>query len=66
MVLLKNALSLLIIVEKFEDREVVVDPQAKLDEELIVRPTSETIIWDTYRMDTIYRDLPILVVVGHV
>jgi prolyl-tRNA synthetase len=41
---------------------VVVDPSAKLEEELIVRPTSETIIWDTYR-DWInsYRDLPILV-----
>jgi prolyl-tRNA synthetase len=41
---------------------VVVDPAAKLEEELIVRPTSETIIWDTYR-DWIqsYRDLPILV-----
>ena len=42
--------------------EIVVDPEAKLDEELIVRPTSETIIWNTYR-DWIqsYRDLPILV-----
>ncbi len=41
---------------------VVVDEDAKLEEELIVRPTSETIIWDTYR-DWIqsYRDLPILV-----
>jgi len=41
---------------------VVVDPAAKLEEELIVRPTSETIIWDTYK-DWIqsYRDLPILV-----
>lgn len=41
---------------------VVVDPTAKLEEELIVRPTSETIIWDTYK-DWIqsYRDLPILV-----
>lgn len=40
---------------------VVVDPEAKLEEELIVRPTSETIIWDTYK-DWIhsYRDLPIL------
>jgi prolyl-tRNA synthetase len=40
---------------------VVVDPDAKLEEELIVRPTSETIIWNTYR-DWIqsYRDLPIL------
>jgi prolyl-tRNA synthetase len=42
--------------------EVVVDPAAKLEEELIVRPTSETIIWNTYR-DWIqsYRDLPILI-----
>lgn len=41
---------------------VVVDPEAKLEEELIVRPTSETIIWDTYR-DWIqsYRDLPLLI-----
>lgn len=41
---------------------VVVDPDAKLEEELIVRPTSETIIWNTYR-DWIksYRDLPILI-----
>ncbi|GAB5553626.1 MAG: proline--tRNA ligase [Saprospiraceae bacterium] len=41
---------------------VVVDPSAKLEEELIVRPTSETIIWHTYR-DWInsYRDLPILI-----
>jgi prolyl-tRNA synthetase len=40
---------------------VAVDPDSKLEEELIVRPTSETIIWDTYR-DWIqsYRDLPIL------
>ncbi len=41
---------------------VVVDEDAKLDEELIVRPTSETIIWDTYRnWVQSYRDLPILV-----
>ena len=42
--------------------EMIVDPDAKLDEELIVRPTSETIIWNTYR-DWVqsYRDLPILV-----
>ncbi len=41
---------------------VVVDPEAKLEEELIVRPTSETIIWNTYR-DWIksYRDLPLLI-----
>jgi prolyl-tRNA synthetase len=41
---------------------VVVDETAKLDEELIVRPTSETIIWNTYRgWIQSYRDLPILV-----
>lgn len=40
---------------------VVVDPEAKLEEELIVRPTSETIIWDTYKSWVqSYRDLPIL------
>lgn len=39
-----------------------VDPDARLEEELIVRPTSETIIWDTYRKwIQSYRDLPILV-----
>ena len=41
---------------------VIVDPEAKLEEELIVRPTSETIIWDTYRKwIQSYRDLPILI-----
>ncbi len=41
---------------------VIVDPDAKLEEELIVRPTSETIIWDTYRKWVqSWRDLPILV-----
>ena len=40
---------------------VVVDPEAKLEEELIVRPTSETIIWSTYKnWIQSYRDLPIL------
>lgn len=40
---------------------VVVDPDAKLEEELIVRPTSETIIWSTYKnWISSYRDLPIL------
>ncbi len=41
---------------------IIVDPEAKLEEELIIRPTSETIIWNTYR-DWIssYRDLPLLV-----
>ena len=44
------------------DEGVSVDPDSKLEEELIVRPTSETIIWDSYR-DWIqsYRDLPILI-----
>ena len=41
---------------------VVVDPTAKLEEELIVRPTSETIIWNSYRnWIQSYRDLPILI-----
>jgi prolyl-tRNA synthetase len=41
---------------------IVVDPDAKLEEELIVRPTSETIIWDTYRKWVqSYRDLPLLI-----
>ena len=44
-----------------EGKGVIVDPDAKLEEELIVRPTSETIIWNTYKnwIQT-YRDLPIL------
>ncbi len=41
---------------------IVVDETAKLEEELIVRPTSETIIWDTYkRWVQSYRDLPLLI-----
>src|SRR5690554_6278756 len=41
---------------------IIVDPEAKLGEELIVRPTSETIIWDTYRKwIQSYRDLPLLI-----
>ena len=41
---------------------VVVDPEARLEEELIIRPTSETIIWNTYRnWIHSYRDLPLLV-----
>ncbi len=44
-----------------EGRGVVVDPDAKLEEELIIRPTSETIIWNTYKnWIKSYRDLPIL------
>jgi prolyl-tRNA synthetase len=42
--------------------EVIVDPEAKLEEELIIRPTSETIIWSTYKnWIQSYRDLPILI-----
>lgn len=45
-----------------ENGGVIVDPDAKLEEELIVRPTSETIIWNTYRTwIQSYRDLPILI-----
>jgi prolyl-tRNA synthetase len=45
-----------------DGKSVVVDPEAKLEEELIVRPTSETIIWDTYRKwIQSYRDLPLLI-----
>src|SRR5436190_11282668 len=41
---------------------IIVDPAAKLEEELIIRPTSETIIWHTYKgWIQSYRDLPILV-----
>lgn len=44
-----------------DGRGVIVDPDAKLEEELIVRPTSETIIWNTYKnWIQSYRDLPIL------
>jgi prolyl-tRNA synthetase len=45
-----------------DGKGVVVDEDARLEEELIVRPTSETIIWDTYRnWIKSYRDLPILI-----
>lgn len=46
-----------------EDKsKLIVDPEAKLEEELVVRPTSEAIIWNTYRgWVQSYRDLPILV-----
>ena len=44
-----------------DGKGVIVDPDAKLEEELIVRPTSETIIWSTYKnWIHSYRDLPIL------
>ena len=45
-----------------DGKGIIVDPEAKLEEELIVRPTSETIIWSTYKTwIQSYRDLPILV-----
>ncbi len=45
-----------------DGKEVIVDPDAKLEEELIIRPTSETIIWNTYRnWIQSYRDLPLLI-----
>ena len=45
-----------------ENGGVVVDPNAKLEEELIIRPTSETIIWNTYRnWIQSHRDLPLLI-----
>jgi prolyl-tRNA synthetase len=45
-----------------ETGKIIVDPDAKLEEELIIRPTSETIIWNTYKnWIQSYRDLPILV-----
>ena len=45
-----------------DGKGVVVDPDAKLEEELIIRPTSETIIWSTYKnWIQSYRDLPILI-----
>lgn len=45
-----------------DGKGIVVDEDAKLDEELIIRPTSETIIWDTYKTwIQSYRDLPLLV-----
>ncbi len=45
-----------------DGKGVIVDPEARLEEELIVRPTSETIIWSTYKnWIQSYRDLPLLV-----
>lgn len=45
-----------------DGNSVVVDPEAKLEEELIIRPTSETIIWNTYKnWIHSYRDLPLLI-----
>jgi prolyl-tRNA synthetase len=45
-----------------DGKSVIVDPDAKLEEELIIRPTSETIIWNSYKnWIQSYRDLPILI-----
>lgn len=45
-----------------DERGIIVDPEAKLQEELIVRPTSETIIWSSYKnWIQSYRDLPLLI-----
>ncbi|MCE6987685.1 proline--tRNA ligase [Dyadobacter sp. CY323] len=45
-----------------DGKGVIVDPDAKLEEELIVRPTSETVIWSTYKnWIQSYRDLPLLI-----
>ena len=45
-----------------DGKGIIVDPEAKLEEELIVRPTSETIIWSTYKnWIQSYRDLPLLI-----
>lgn len=45
-----------------DGKGIIVDEDAKLEEELIIRPTSETIIWDTYRYwIQSYRDLPLLI-----
>lgn len=45
-----------------DGRGIIVDEDAKLEEELIIRPTSETIIWDTYKnWIKSYRDLPVLI-----
>lgn len=45
-----------------DSSKLIVDPEAKLEEELIVRPTSEAIIWNTYKTWVqSYRDLPILI-----
>ncbi len=42
-------------------KDIIVDPEAKLEEELIIRPTSETVIWNTYKnWIQSYRDLPLL------
>ena len=45
-----------------DGNEIIVDPESKLEEEIIVRPTSETMVWSMYKKwITSYRDLPILI-----
>ena len=47
---------------KFENDEIIVDPDSQLEEEVIIRPTSETVIWSMYKKwIQSYRDLPILI-----
>ena len=47
---------------KSEDNDIVVDPDSRLEEEVIIRPTSETVIWSMYKKwINSYRDLPILI-----
>ena len=47
---------------KSQDNELVVDPESRLEEEVIIRPTSETVIWSMYKKwIQSYRDLPILI-----
>jgi prolyl-tRNA synthetase len=47
---------------KVDNNKLVVDPESKLEEEIIVRPTSETVIWSMYKKwINSYRDLPILI-----
>ena len=47
---------------KSEDNDIVVDPESRLEEEVVIRPTSETVIWSMYKKwIQSYRDLPILI-----
>ena len=47
---------------KSEDNDIIVDPESRLEEEVIIRPTSETVIWSMYKKwIQSYRDLPILI-----
>ena len=47
---------------KSENNDIVVDPDSRLEEEVIIRPTSETVIWSMYKKwIKSYRDLPILI-----